>query len=322
MRTLIMGWLAIATGATSLAAADYPQRPITLVVPYTAGGPADAIARLITAHMGGSLGQQFVIENVVGAGGTIGAGRVAKAAADGYTLLIHNLGLPAAPAFYKTLPYDTRSAFEPLGLVNTGPMVLVSKKGLAADTPRELWALLKSKPGALTMAHAGVGANSHLCGLLLSRALGTSLTFVAYRGSGPAMNDILAEQVDLLCDQSTTAVPQVEGGRIKGFVVTGDEPLETLPSVATVADAGLPSFKMTIWHGLYAPKGTPAAIVAILNDALQRALADPGTRERFRQVGTQAFPVEQRTPQAHGKQLISEIERWAGINEASATNAK
>jgi tripartite-type tricarboxylate transporter receptor subunit TctC len=152
VRAWIMGCLAIAIGATSLAAADYPRHPITLVVPYTAGGPADAVGRLIATHMGSSLGQQFVIENVVGAGGTIGAGRVAKAAPDGYTLLIHNLGLPAASAFCKTLPYDTRSAFEPLGLVNTGPMVLVSKKGLAADTPGELWAILKSKPRGLTLA--------------------------------------------------------------------------------------------------------------------------------------------------------------------------
>jgi tripartite-type tricarboxylate transporter receptor subunit TctC len=216
----VPGWR-VATGIMAAAMAgtafaeDFPSRPITLVVPYAAGGPADTIARLVAGRMGQTLGRQFVIENVAGAGGTIGAARVAKAAPDGYTLLIHNLGLPAAPAFFKNLPYDARHGFEPIGLINTGPMVLVSRKTLSPKTAQELWAYLRANAGAVVMAHAGAGANSHLCGLLLAQALGTKATFVPYKGSGPAMNDILADQVDLLCDQSTTAVPQVEGGKSK-----------------------------------------------------------------------------------------------------------
>ena len=319
-------WTAAAAailGLTAAAAAqDFPSRPITLVVPFAAGGPSDAIARLVAQSMGATLKQQVVIENVAGAGGTTGAARVAKAEPDGHTLLIHHVALPAGASLYKNLAYDTAAAFEPVGLVNTGPMVLVSKKDFPAKNAKDLFAQLKTSGDKALVATAGVGSNSHICGILLGQSLGFKPSFVAYRGTGPAMNDIVAGQVDLLCDQSTTAVPQIEGGTVLAHAVTSKERLDAIKSVPTAAESGLPAFDLTIWHGLYAPKGTPKDRVAALHGALQKALDDPTIVARFAAVGTTTYPGEERSPEAHRKRFLAEIDRIAALVKAAGVEAQ
>ncbi|MBR1217942.1 tripartite tricarboxylate transporter substrate binding protein BugD [Bradyrhizobium sp. U87765 SZCCT0131] len=295
------------------AADDYPTRIITLVVPFAAGGPSDVIARLLAHSMSQTLGQQVIVENVAGAGGTIGAARVARTAPDGYTLLIHHLALTAAPSLYSNLSYDTRTAFTPLGLINTGPMVLVGRKTLAAQTAQELVAYFKREGDKITMAHAGVGSNAHLCAILLSQAIGLKQVYVPYNGTGPAMNDIVTGQVDALCDQSTTAVPQIVSGTVRGYIVTSATPIDAIKEVATAPAAGLPEFDMAIWHGLYAPKDTPPAVVAKLNKALAIALADSLVIERFKAVGTTPFPPSEWSPEAHKTRFLAEIDRWGGL---------
>jgi tripartite-type tricarboxylate transporter receptor subunit TctC len=303
--------LALAMG--SALAQDYPTRLITLVVPFAAGGPSDAIGRLLAQSMSTTLKQQVVIENVAGAGGTTAAARVAKADPDGHTLLIHHIALPAGASLYKNLAYDTVKDFETLGLVNFGPMVLASKKDFAAKDAKDLLAKLKADGPKITLAHAGIASNSHLCGLLMQQALGVKFTEVAYRGTGPAMNDLVSGQVDILCDQSTTAVPQIQGNTIKAFAVTSSGRLDTLPDVLTMKEAGLGDFEFVIWHGLYAPKGTPKQAVDALNKALQVALADATVKARFADVGTQIFPSADLTPQAHRARLESEVAKWRDV---------
>jgi tripartite-type tricarboxylate transporter receptor subunit TctC len=291
----------------------FPTRPITLVVPFAAGGPSDAIARLLGQSMSTTLGQQVVIENVAGAGGTTGAARVAKAEGDGHTLLIHHVALAAGASLYKALPYDTLRDLEPVGLVNQGPMVLTTKKAYPPETVSELFARLKTEGSKITAAHAGIGSNSHLCNLLLQQAFGVKFTEVAYRGTGPAMNDLVSGQVDLLCDQSTNAVPQIQGGTIKAFAVTSRTRLDVLPNLPTMQEAGSPNFEFTIWHGLYSPRGTPRPVIDSLNKALQAALADPTIRARFAEVGTQLFPATERSPEAHRAQLEREVAVWRDV---------
>ncbi|MBS7707115.1 tripartite tricarboxylate transporter substrate-binding protein [Chelatococcus asaccharovorans] len=316
-RAIAAAALVLSSGA--LHAETYPARSITLIVPFAAGGPSDAIARLVGQSMSQSLGQQVVIENVAGAGGTAGAARAAKADPDGYTLLIHHVALAAGASLYPKLTYDTMTAFAPLGLVNSGPMVLMSKKDYPANDAAALIAKLKADGMKATIAHAGVGSNSHLCTLLLQKALGVTFTQVAYRGTGPAMNDLMSGQVDVLCDQSTTAVPQIEGNTVKGFAVTSKERLPVLKDLPTLQEAGLKDFAFTIWHGLYAPAGTPPEVVATLNKALLQALDDKNVQARFAEVGTQLFPADQRTPAAHQAQFAREVATWQAVigkNEA------
>jgi putative tricarboxylic transport membrane protein len=303
--------LALLSGAAGAQA--FPTRPITLVVPFAAGGPSDAIARLLGQSMSTTLGQQVVIEKVAGAGGTTGAARVAKAEGDGHTLLIHHVALAAGASLYKALPYDTLRDLEPVGLVNQGPMVLTTKKAYPPETASELFARLKTEGSKITAAHAGIGSNSHLCNLLLQQAFGVKFTEVAYRGTGPAMNDLVSGQVDLLCDQSTNAVPQIQGGTIKAFAVTSRTRLDVLPNLPTMQEAGSPNFEFTIWHGLYAPRGTPRPVIDSLNNALQAALADPTIRARFAEVGTQLFPATERSPEAHRAQLEREVAVWRDV---------
>ncbi|CAH1694908.1 Tripartite-type tricarboxylate transporter receptor subunit TctC [Hyphomicrobiales bacterium] len=312
MQVIVAGLMALAAGG-AVHAQSYPSRSITLVVPFAAGGPSDAIARLIGQSMSETLGQQVVIENVAGAGGTSGAARVAKADPDGYTLLIHHVALAAGASLYPKLTYDTAKAFAPVGLVNSGPMVLMSKKDYPATDAAGLTAKLKADGVKATLAHAGVGSNAHLCTLLLQKALGVTFTQVAYRGTGPAMNDLVSGQVDVLCDQSTTAVPQIEGKTVKGFAVTSKERLPVLKDLPTLQEAGLRDFAFTIWHGLYAPAGTPPDVVAKLNAALLKALEDKNVQTRFADVGTQLFPANERTPAAHQAQFAKEIATWRAV---------
>ncbi len=294
-------------------AQGYPTRPVTMVVPFAAGGPSDAIARLLAQSMSATLGQQVIIENVAGAGGTAGAARVARAEPDGQTLLIHHIALPAAASLYKNLPYDTARDFETLGLVNLGPMVLITRKDYGAGGPAELFARLKADGQKTTMGHAGIGSNAHLCGLLLQQALGVKVTEVAYRGTGPAMTDLMGGQIDMLCDQSTNAVPQVQAGTVKAFAVTSATRLDVLPSVPTMQEAGVKGFEFVIWHGLYAPRGTPAATLAALGRALRIALDDKTIQERFAGFGTQIFPAAELTAAAHRARFEREIATWREV---------
>ncbi|WP_230533431.1 tripartite tricarboxylate transporter substrate-binding protein [Microvirga roseola] len=313
LRNIAAATAALALSMGAAASQTYPNRHITLIVPYAAGGPSDAIARLVGQSMSETLKQQVVIENVAGAGGTMGAARLAKADKDGYTFLIHHIALAAGASLYKNLSYDTLGDIEAVGLVNYGPMVVTTKKDYQAADAKALFAKLKTDGDKTTAAHAGVGSNSHLCNLLLQQTLDVKFTEAAYRGTGPAMNDLMGGKVDLLCDQSTTAVPQIQGNTIKAFAVTSKDRLNVIPDVPTAQEAGLKDFEFVIWHGLYAPKGTPREAISKVNQALQVALEDPNVRARFADVGTQVFGASERSPEAHQKRFEKELATWKDV---------
>ncbi len=314
----ILPMIAVATAAfvSPVLGQGYPNKPITFVVPYAAGGPSDLIARLVSRSLSETLGQQIVIENVAGAGGTTGAARVAKSAPDGYTLLIHHVALSAGASLYKSPGYDTVTAFEPVGLVNYGPFVLISKKEYPAEALKDMLVRLKAEGPKTNVAHAGIGSGSHLCGLMLSQALGTTFNFVPYRGTGPALNDVVGGQVDVLCDQTTNALPQIEAGTVKAFGVTSPVPIVQLPKLPTVASE-LPGYDLSVWHGVYGPKGMPKDVVDRLNAALQKALADAEVQKRFTDLGTVLFPADQRSPAALQAKLEREVKHWAGVVKAA-----
>jgi tripartite-type tricarboxylate transporter receptor subunit TctC len=307
---------ALAAAASAAFGQAYPGKPITLVVPYAAGGPSDSIARLIGKSMSETLGQQIVVENVAGAGGTTGAARVAKAAPDGHTLLIHHLALAAGAALYNSPGYDTVAAFEPVGLINYGPFVLLAKTGFPAATLKEALAQIRTNADNLSIAHAGVGSGAHLCGMMLAQALGVKLNFVPYRGTAPALSDLVGGQVDLLCDQTTNAVPQVNAKTVKAFAVTSPAAIPQLPDLPPVA-AELAGFDLAVWHAVYGPRGMPKDATDKLNAALQKALADQEIQKRFAELGTLLFPATQRTPSALQAKLESEVKHWAAVVKAA-----
>ena len=301
---------------------NYPTKSITLVVPFAAGGPTDSISRLTAEHMSRTLGQQLVVENQVGAGGTLSAERVTKAAADGYTLYVSHVALAAAPALYSNLRYDTRAGFTTIGLINNGPMMILAKKAVPATTAVELIAYLKTNADKVSLAHAGVGTGAYLCGLQIQTLVGVKLAFVPYRGTGPAMNDLIGGQLDAMCDQSTNAIPQIAAGTIKAFAVTGDARLPGAPDVPTSKEAGIPDFDMTIWHALYGPKGLPANVVAKLNGALVKMLEDKDIVTKFEAVGTQTFPRSEWTPEAHAKRLNATIDGYIELFKSVGVKAE
>lgn len=321
MLRLISLCTAAVLAAGAALAQSYPVKPITMVVPFAAGGPSDSIARLIGKTMAESLGQSIVIENVAGAGGTAGAARVAKAPADGYTLLIHHVALSAGAALYRNPGYDTLSAFEPVGLVNYGPFVLITKKDFPSSGLKDLLARLKTEGPRTNVAHAGVGSGSHLCGLMLGQALGTRFNYVPYRGTGPALNDIVAGQVDVLCDQSTNAVPQVQAGTVKAFAVSSQQPIAQVPNVPPLASE-IPGFDLSVWHGVYGPKGMPRDAVEKLHRALQAALADAEVQRRFADLGTLLFPADERSPAALQAKLEREVRHWTTVVQAAGVEAQ
>jgi tripartite-type tricarboxylate transporter receptor subunit TctC len=306
--------LAIAVLAASTTAAfaqAYPAKPVTLIVPFAAGGPS-TIARLVGKHLGETLGQQFVVENVGGAGGTTGAARLAKADADGHTLLVHHLAITASASLFARLPYDPRTAFEPVGLINSGPYVITARLGFPANTAQEMIAEIRKNGGKITMAHSGIGAGSHLCAVALSQGINAEVNQVPYRGAAQSSQDLIAGNVDLLCEQTLSALPHLETKKAKAIAVTSLKPVAQLPGVPTLDSIeGLKGFELTNWHGLYAPKGTPAAVVARLNEALGKALADPDIVKRFEDLGTELFPAAERTPAAHKAKFDAELVRWA-----------
>jgi tripartite-type tricarboxylate transporter receptor subunit TctC len=300
--------LGMALAIGPVAAQTYPSKPVTMVVPFAAGGPTDTLARILAQAMSERLGQSVVIENVPGAGGSTGAVRVMRAQPDGYTILISDLALPAAPLLNRNVTYDLSKDVTPLGVVNAGPMVLISRDGLATDAAA-LFARIKADSAKVTLGHSGLGSNAHMCGLFVQQALGVKLTEVPYRGAGPAMNDMLGGSLDVMCEQSTTAIPQIEAKRVIAHGVTSAGRLPVLPSTPTLAEVGLGGFDFTVWHGLYAPAGTPPVVVARLNEALAGALADPSVRRRYAEAGRTEFPAGQRSPEAHRELLSREVRR-------------
>lgn len=303
----------ILLSALSAHADSYPSKPITMIVPFAAGGPTDTVARLLGQAMGDHLRQQVVVENVGGAGGTLGAGRVARADADGYTIFLHHIGQSTAPALYRKLPYNAVTDFEPIGLVTDVPMTLVARKDFPAKDLKELLAYVKANKEKVTYANAGLGSASHLCGMLFMSAIQTDMTTVPYKGTGPAMNDLLGGQVDFMCDQTTNTTNQIKGGKIRAYAVTTKTRVPLLPDIPTLAESGLPGFEVAVWHGLYAPKGTPKPVIDKLVQALQFALKDPTVKQRFGESGTEPVAQNRATPQALATHLKAEIAKWDPI---------
>jgi tripartite-type tricarboxylate transporter receptor subunit TctC len=307
--------------ASAALAQGYPERSITMVVPFSAGGPTDTVARLVAEKMSADLGQQVIVENVGGAGGTLGAGQVAAAEADGYTVLLHHIGMATSATLYRSLAYDPLNAFEYVGLVTEVPMTIVARKDFEPADMASLVTYVKENADQLTMANAGIGAASHLCGMLFMQALEAPIVTVPYKGTGPAMTDLLGGQVDLMCDQTTNTTEQIKGGTIKAYAVTSPGRLDVFPDLPTVTEAGLPGLEVGIWHGIYAPKGTPAEAVDRLTAALQVALADPGIAEKMAELGTTPVSAEDATPAALKAKLEGEIARWKPIIEAAGVYA-
>jgi len=313
-------WLAaslLSIIGTSGAFAQAISRQVTLVVPYSAGGGTDTVARLIGNQMSRTLGQPVVIENVVGAGGTRANERVARSEPNGATVLINHVGLIAAPSLFVNLRYDTEKDFEAVGLVNNAPMLLVGRKSIPGEKPADFIAWIKSQGGKANFAHGGIGTNSHLCGVMMGNVLGFKPTFVAYRGSNPAITDLLAGQIDLLWDQVTNAIQQVQSGSLHGIAITSTTRLDELKDVPTTAELGMPEINYTMWHGLYVAKGTPKEIIAALNDALRKAVTDPDVVAKFKQLGTVPFPDKELSPEAHARLFAADLPRVAKLVEAS-----
>ena len=316
--------LALTAAALATAAQAFPDKPITIVVPFAAGGPTDKVARDFAEALRKPLnGATIVIENVGGAGGTLGANKVAKAAPDGYTLLLYHVGMATSPALYRNLPYKTLDDFEYLGLINEVPMTLVGRPTLPANNYAELAKWLEANKGKINLANAGLGAASHLCGLMFQQALKIDMQTVPYKGTAPAMTDLIGGQVDIMCDQTTNTTSQIEAGKIKAFAVTTNKHLTTpaLAKLPTLDESGLKGFNVTIWHGLYAPKGTPKAVVDQLNAALRTALKDPEFIKREEALGAVVVTDGRLSPVEHKKFVAAEIDKLGGAIKAAGQYA-
>jgi tripartite-type tricarboxylate transporter receptor subunit TctC len=310
--------------ATTAALAAYPEKPITVIVPFAAGGPTDKVARDLAEVLRKGLNNQTVIiENVGGAGGTLGAGKVAKANPDGYTFLLHHIGMATSPGLYRNLPYKTLDDFEYIGMVNDVPMTLIGRPNLPANNYAELVKWLQANQGKINLANAGLGAASHLCGLLFQQSLKIDMTTVPYKGTAPAMTDILGGQVDIMCDQTTNTTSQIASGKVKAYAVTTLKPLTTpaLAGLPTLDSQGLKGFNVSIWHGLYAPKGTPKAIVDQMNAALRAALKDPEFIKRQEALGAVVVTDGRVNPAEHKKFVEAEINKWGPAIKAAGQYA-
>ena len=294
-------------------AQTYPTKTVTMIVPFAAGGPTDTVARLVAQSMSKTLKQQVIVENVGGAGGTIGVARVAKADPDGYTVLLHHIGQSTAPALYRKLSYNAIDSFETIGLITDVPMTFIARKDFPAKDFKELLTYVKANKDKVTYANAGVGSASHLCGMLFMSAIDADLTTVPYKGTGPAMNDLLGGQVDFMCDQTTNTTSQIKGGKVKAYGVTTKTRVPSLPDLPTLHESGLPNFEVAVWHGLYAPKGTPKQAVDTLSSALRVALKDTTVKQRFAELGTEPVAENRATPDAHRAFLKAEIDKWSPI---------
>lgn len=310
LKMFIAAAVLLAAGAAS--AQDFPKaKPVTIVVPFAAGGPGDTIARLVGNAMKEALKQNVVIENVLGAGGTIGTARAAKASPDGYTLLLMHTGIATAPSLYEKLPFDPVKDLAPIGMVTDVSMTLVGRPNYPAKDLRELVADLRAKGEKVTFGHSGRGSAAHLCGVLFMDAIGKPLTWIAYRGGSQVVTDLMAGNVDVYCDPATGTTPLIQDAKIKAYAVTTKKRLKTLPDLPTAEEAGLPGFEVSTWYGLYAPAGTPQPVIAELTRALQAALADPTVVARFADLSMEPVSREQATPKALETFLAAELKKWS-----------
>lgn len=299
--------------ASGAIAQDFPDKTITMVMPYSAGGPGDTLSRLVAQSMAKTLKQTVIVENLAGAGGTIGSAKVASAAPDGYTLLMIHVSHATNPALYPKLRYDPIKNFEPIGVVADLPMAFVGRKDLPAKNFKEYLDYIKAGKEKVNHGHAGTGSASHLCSLLFYSKLNTKVTLVPYKGSGPAMNDLLGGQIDIMCDQVVNVVSHVRSGKVKAYAMASKERSAALPNVPTTAEAGMPGFEVNIWYGMFAPKGTPKPVIDKLTVALQQALKDPQVKSKFADLGATPASPERAQPEALRTLLKSEIDRWGPV---------
>ncbi|MBX9711476.1 MAG: tripartite tricarboxylate transporter substrate binding protein BugD [Xanthobacteraceae bacterium] len=313
--------LALALSIAPAFADEYPSRPITILVPYAAGGPTDTVARVTAQSMSKILGQPIIIENALGAGGTIATARAARSEPDGYTLLVHHIGISTAPTLYRHLSFDTKTAFAPIGLITNAPMTIIARSDLPPNTLKELIDYIHANGDKMTFGHAGLGAASQLCSMLFMTAVNKQILTVPYKGNAPVMNDLMAKQIDMTCDQTTNTTGPIGSKLVKGYAITTKTRLASMPDLPTADEAGLPGFEVSAWHGLYAPKGTPDAIVQKLTKALQAALRDPDLVKRFTDINTDPVTQEEATPKALKAKLDSEIDHWAPMINAQGQYA-
>lgn len=315
---LAAGCLAASAGVALAQTNGYPSRPITMIVPFAAGGPTDVVARIVGDHMSKTLGQQVIIENVTGAGGTTGATRAKRAANDGYTVIMGHMGTHAAAVpLYPNLAYDPAADFEPVGVAAGTPILILAKKDYPAKDLSEFVKHVKANSGTLNMAHAGVGSVSYTTCLLLNSILDVKPTDVPFKGTGPALNALMGNQVDYMCDQIVNVVSQVQGGTIRAYAIATDSRNPALPDVPTTKEAGLPEYKVSAWNAIFAPKGTPKPVVDKLSDALDKALSDEATRKRLLELGSDLPEGDRRGQQALASLVKSEVERWSKVIKAA-----
>jgi tripartite-type tricarboxylate transporter receptor subunit TctC len=324
MKKITLALAAVAgLAAASAQAQNYPTRPITMIVPFAAGGPTDVVARIVTDHMSRTLGQQIVIENVAGAGGTTGITRGAQSQPDGYTIMMGHMGTHgAAPALYPNLKYDPAKDFAPIGLAAGTPIVIVAKKDFPANDLKGFLEYMKTNGDKVNMAHAGVGSVSHSTGIFFNSVIKAKPTMVAYRGTGPALNDLMGNTVDYMTDQIVNVAPQIQGGNIKAFAIATPERSPVLPNVPTTKEAGLEGYEVSAWNAVFAPKGTPPEIVKKLNDALVKSLDDENTKKRLLELGGVIPSPAERTPEALQKLVESEVARWTPVLKAAGASAE
>jgi len=308
--------------ATNAAAQEFPAKPVTLMMPYAAGGPGDAITRIIGAGMGKVLGRQFMVENTAGAGGTIGTAKVAAAPPDGYSLLVMHLGHAANTALYPNLRYDAVADFEPIGMIVESPMAFVARKDFPAANFKDFVAYVKAGKEKVTFGHAGVGSASHLCGLLFFSAIETTVTTIPYKGTGPALNDLVGGQFDFMCDQTLNVLQPASAGLIKAYAVTTPARIAVAPDLPTATEAGLPGFQTAVWFAMYAPKGTPKPVIDKLSAALQAALQDPEVKGRFAAAGAETVSPERAQPEALRAHLKAEIAKWVPLIKKAGVYAE
>jgi tripartite-type tricarboxylate transporter receptor subunit TctC len=309
----LLALCAIVTLAQGAFAQQFPTRTITVVVPFAAGGPTDTVTRLVAQSMSKTLGQTVIVENVAGAGGTIGVEKVARAKPDGYTLLLMHIGIATSVSLYRNLRYDPQKDLDPIGLVTDVPMTMIAKQAFPPRDVKELNAYVKANKDKVTYAHAGVGSASHLCGMLYLSSIQADVTTVPYKGTGPAMTDLIGGQVDFMCDQTTNTTQQIKGGKVKAYAVTTKKRVPSLPQLPTLDESGLKGFEVGIWHGMWAPRGTPTAAVDKLDAALMAALKDANVIAKFAELGTEPVAQNRATPEVLRAHLKSEIEKWTPI---------
>jgi tripartite-type tricarboxylate transporter receptor subunit TctC len=308
--------------AASAAAQDFPNKTVTIMMPYAAGGPGDTITRIAAHGMSKVLGQQFVVENTAGAGGTIGTAKVAASPADGYSLLVMHFGHAANTALYRNLPYDAVKDFEPIGVIAESPMAFVGKKDFPAGNFKDFVAYVKANKDKLSYGFAGIGSASHLCGLLFFSAIETQVNSIPYKGTGPALNDLIGGHFDFMCDQTLNVLEPAKAGLIKAFAATTPKRLAVAPDLPTVAESGIPGFAITVWFAMYAPKGTPKPVIDNLSKALQQALQDPEVKERLAKSGAETVSADRATPESHRAFLKSEIDKWVPVIKKAGVQAQ